>query len=130
MVSPKVDENIQHSFISLDMIRCAWIIRVHSEMTRTVLRSFLQKDFYGRNRVSFSQGTGRKLENGKGQNTLYYLLQNTNPSLHILRNKRDKGRNRNITKTEGKKIREYQWGYERKDKKKEKQSRIKDKKWM
>lgn len=130
MVSPKVDENIQHSFISLDMIRRAWIIRVHSEMTRTVLRSFLQKDFYGRNRVSFSQGTGRKLENGKGQNTLYYLLQNTNPSLHILRNKRDKGRNRNITKTEGKKIREYQWGYERKDKKKEKQSRIKDKKWM
>lgn len=130
MVSPKVDENIQHSFISLDMIRRAWIIRVHSEMTRTVLRSFLQKDFYGRNRVSFSQGTGRKLENGKGQNTLYYLLQNTNPSLHILRNKRDKGRNRNITKTEGKKIREYQWSYERKDKKKEKQSRIKDKKWM
>lgn len=130
MVSPKVDENIQDSFISLDMIRRAWIIRVHSEMTRTVLRSFLQKDFYGRNRVSFSQGTGRKLENGKGQNTLYYLLQNTNPSLHILRNKRDKGRNRNITKTEGKKIREYQWGYERKDKKKEKQSRIKDKKWM
>lgn len=130
MVSPKVDENIQHSFISLDMIRRAWIIRVHSEMTRTVLRSFLQKDFYGRNRVSFSQGTGRKLENRKGQNTLYYLLQNTNPSLHILRNKRDKGRNRNITKTEGKKIREYQWGYERKDKKKEKQSRIKDKKWM
>lgn len=130
MVSPKVDENIQHSFISLDMIRRAWIIRVHSEMTRTVLRSFLQKDFYGRNRVSFSQGTGRKLENGKGQNTLYYLLQNTNPSLHILRNKRDKGRNRNITKTEGKKIREYQWGYERKYKKKEKQSRIKDKKWM
>lgn len=125
-----MDENIQHSFISLDMIRRAWIIRVHSEMTRTVLRSFLQKDFYGRNRVSFSQGTGRKLENGKGQNTLYYLLQNTNPSLHILRNKRDKGRNRNITKTEGKKIREYQWGYERKDKKKEKQSRIKDKKWM
>lgn len=96
------------SFISMDMIRRAWIIRVHSEMTRTALRSFLRKIFIrqgpGAYRFRGKQGGNRR----DGRNTLYYLSRKTpTHPIALLRNKRDKGRNRNITEAQRKRDRDY-----------------------
>lgn len=95
------------SFISMDMIRRAWIIRVHSEMTRMGLRSFLPERFLSEQGAgSFSRENGEESE-GTGRNMLYYLSRKTptHPTAP-LRNKRDKGRNRNITEEERKGERE------------------------
>lgn len=97
------------SFISMDMIRRAWIIRVHSEMTRMGLRSFLPERFLSgqeQGAGSFSRENGEESE-GTGRNMLYYLSRKTptHPTAP-LRNKRDKGRNRNITEEERKGERE------------------------
>ena len=73
----------------------------------TGLRSFLPERFLsGQGAGSFSRENGEESE-GTGRNMLYYLSRKTptHPTAP-LRNKRDKGRNRNITEEERKGERE------------------------
>lgn len=96
------------SFISMDMIRRAWIIRVHSEMTRTALRSFLPERFLSgrdRARIVFA-GNREETEGTGGIRFIIFLAKHRLIPSRFYETKGTKG-NRNITEAQRKRDRDY-----------------------